>query len=129
MNSTDRSISFKINGDSRGKLLPIEFSRLPFTPQRIFITFGVPNGETRGKHASRTNRQILFCTGGRIHASFTRRGKTESVVLNCGDYYFVESMTWNELVFYENACLVSICSKEYDPSDYIADYEEFLQHD
>lgn len=128
MNSTDNLNKFKINGDSRGKLLPIEFSSLPFSPKRMFLTFSVPDGQKRGNHASKVNRQILFCISGEIHAVFVKNGATDKRVLKRGDYYFVEAMTWNELTFYNQASLVSLCSEEYDPSDYIVDFQEFLNY-
>lgn len=128
MNSTNSLPNFKTNEDSRGKLLPVDFSKLPFVPKRMFLTFGVPDGQVRGKHASKVNRQILFCTGGEIHAVFVRRGVSERKILKRGDYYFVDNMTWNELTFYNQASLVSLCSEEYDPLDYITDYQEFSRH-
>lgn len=119
--------NIKVVESFNGSLLPIEFSNLPFTPKRAFLTFGVPSGEVRGRHATKKNKQVLFCAAGEIFLSLKRRdGYGESVFLRRGDFKFVDNMTWNELTFYNGAVLLSLCSEEYDKEDYITNYKEFI---
>lgn len=65
--------------DERGALTPVEFSALPFTPQRIFVVRDVPAGEARGGHAHRTNTQALICLQGEVRVDLgPRKARTAS---------------------------------------------------
>ena len=57
-------ISLELNEDADGRLVPVEFSILPFIPQRVFWGYGAPDNLTRGKHAHKLCDQIYICVHG-----------------------------------------------------------------
>ncbi len=120
-----------INESSRGKLIAInDFSALPFVPQRFMYIHDVPNKETRGFHAHKTNTQFLICLQGRIIIkTITTNHNTgleeTAYELRANEYILMPSMTWGEQTYFDNASALVLCSKEYDEQDYIRDYEEF----
>lgn len=61
---------FKSFIDYDGRLVPIEFSRIPFVPQRLFCVTDVPKDYVRGKHSHRKGKQYLFCLKGRIQVIY-----------------------------------------------------------
>lgn len=106
--------------DSRGLLVPINFSELPFEPKRIFYVTDVPTETWRGNHAHYKNRQLLICIKGRITVKLETKEETREFTLNENDFCFVDKMVWDSQKFLdENSTLLVICSEEYDSSDYI----------
>ena len=114
--------------DSEGVLLPIEFSKLPFVPKRVFYVTNVPVGIKRGNHAHYNTQQMLFCVKGRILVNLFNGRNTTKVTLHEGDSTFADKLVWDSQTFLTpDAVLLSICSTEYDPDDYIEDLDEFKQ--
>ena len=68
----------KINTDKRGKLVSINdiIREVPFVVNRFMHISDVPDGETRGKHAHKTNRQLLLCFSGRIEVKTIKKKTT-----------------------------------------------------
>ena len=113
--------------DSDGELLPIEFSKLPFIPKRIFYVTGVPVDITRGNHAHYKTEQILFCVKGRIRVELFDGIDTTIQILDPGKHTYVGNFIWDSQTFLTpDAVLLSICSTEYDPDDYITDIDKFI---
>jgi|SRR5210317_2095598 len=121
-------LDFQSHKDSRGCLTPINIGDLPFEAKRIFYVSGVPKGEVRGKHAHKTNQQILICISGSIEVSLDDGTKIDNYTLNENDGIFVDQLIWDEQKYLTgNDILLSICSNEYDESDYIRDYNQFKE--
>lgn len=116
--------------DLRGNLTVAQRgSTLPFEPRRIFFVFGVPTREVRGAHAHKKLQQFLICSAGQC-----------SVVVDDGDHrqefhlsdpgagLWLSPLVWSvQYRFSPDATLVVLASDEYDDSDYIRDYDEFLR--
>ena len=121
-------LNFRSHSDNRGSLTPINIKDLPFETKRIFYVSGVPEGDVRGKHAHKTNKQILVCVSGSIEVSLDDGDKVQSYILNENDGIFVDQLIWDEQKYLTgNDILLSICSNEYDESDYIRDYNQFKE--
>jgi len=121
-------LNFRSHRDNRGSLTPINIKDLPFEAKRIFYVSGVPEGDVRGKHAHKTNKQILVCVSGSIEVSLDDGDKVQSYILNENDGIFVDQLIWDEQKYLTgNDILLSICSNEYDESDYIRDYNQFKE--
>lgn len=121
-------LNFRSHSDNRGSLTPINIKDLPFEAKRIFYVSGVPEGDVRGKHAHKTNKQILVCVSGSIEVSLDDGDKVQSYILNENDGIFVDQLIWDEQKYLTgNDILLSICSNEYDESDYIRDYNQFKE--
>jgi dTDP-4-dehydrorhamnose 3,5-epimerase-like enzyme len=114
--------------DDDGTLVPIEFSKLPFKPSRIFYVCDVPKGEERGMHAHYQTQQILTCIKGKILVRLHNGVSMSETVLEENDTVFIDKMTWDSQVFLTgNDVLLSICSTEYNIDDYIDDFDFFLK--
>lgn len=85
---------------------------------------------TRGFHAHKSLQQILVC----IHGSCKIRldnGKEKKVIPLEKPYegLYVPNAMWREMFeFSPDAVLMVLASDLYDESDYIRNYDEFLEH-
>jgi len=117
-----------IFNDSRGDLIPIDFSNLPFTPKRVFIVSGVPKNTIRGNHSHFKTVQILICISGNIEVALHDGVSEKITIIKKGEFVLVDKLIWDSQKFLsEDSVLLVICSTEYDKNDYILDFNEFLK--
>jgi len=123
-----------INEDERGKLISMNdlVSNIPFTVKRFMEISHVPEGETRGYHAHKTNDQFLLCFNGQVIAKTIRKNESGELVeqaheLNEGDFLYMPAKTWGEQTYSDDAVLHVLCSNKYNEDDYVRDYEEFKE--
>lgn len=121
---------FQPHGDNRGQLVALEeFKDIPFQIKRVYYMYDTVKGVVRGKHAHKSLQQILVC----IHGSckiLLDNGKEKKIVPLEKPYegLFVGNDMWREMYdFSPDAVLLVLASDLYDESDYIRDYDEFLQ--
>ena len=113
--------------DNRGWLLPFEFSKLPFIPKRVFFVANVPLGMRRGEHAHHQTQQYLICLTGHVRVGLHNGITLEETEIRQGESVFIDRMTWDYQDFLTgHDCVAVLCSTEYDPSDYILSFEEFM---
>lgn len=115
--------------DRRGNLSVVEeFRQVPFDIKRVFYIYDVPGGEDRAGHAHYTLYQFVIAVGG----SFTLLlddGKEQATVLLNKPYQGVllRPGTWAHLKdFSSGAVALVLASDYYDESDYIRDYDKFI---
>jgi len=114
--------------NEEGSLTPIEFKDLPFEPKRVFYITNVPANNVRGCHAHYTTQQLLVCVRGSIMVKLDYGGYADEIPLKANESVFCDRMVWDEQKYLsEDSILMSICSTEHDPKDYITDYQEFLK--
>jgi UDP-2-acetamido-3-amino-2,3-dideoxy-glucuronate N-acetyltransferase len=113
--------------DYRGSLLPIEFDELPFIPKRVFIVNNVPLNEIRGEHSHYKTKQLIICTNGLVKVILDDGFiKTENI-LKKNESILINEMIWDSQQFLtDDAEIIVLCSTNYDISDYIVDYNKFL---
>lgn len=113
--------------DEKGTLVPIEFSTLPFVPQRIFYVYNVPEGMVRGNHAHYKTQQFLICLKGEIVVTLNDGiHDTEIFELQEGHSCFVDKMIWDSQIFMTGKdVLLVLSSTPYDKDDYIFNYFDF----
>ena len=114
--------------DKRGALVPMEFKDLPFLPVRAFYVKNVPIGTWRGGHAHKRTSQLLISLCGGIEVSLYD-GKEERIFkLFPDEYALVKPMVWDRQKFLTpNATLLVLCDTNYDPDDYITDFDGFSE--
>ena len=103
--------------DPRGNLTVAEqMKNVPFDIKRVYWTYDVPGGESRGGHAHKVLYQLVVAMSG----SFT-------VTLDNGEER--ETILWRTLDdFSSGAVCMVLASELYEEDDYIYDYDEFLNY-
>jgi hypothetical protein len=67
-------VTFPVFDDPRGRLVPVEFDGLPFTPERVFVVVAPEEGATRGDHGVPCRELLVLVTGTARVVLTTRRG-------------------------------------------------------
>ena len=100
---------------------------LPFVPQRVYWTTGVPEGVLRGHHAHKTLWQLIVAVSGSLEFEIENpRGLTDLFLLDQPDVgLIVPPKHWRTIRFSPNSVLLCLASAPYQVSDYIRDYAEF----
>lgn len=114
--------------DERGSLLPIEFTLLPFVPQRIFTVVGNSVNIIRGEHGHRYGQQLLICLVGKIRVETYYRNQSVQTLLTPGsDGLLVGAYIWYRQIYLEaSSILLVLASDPYDPSSYFYQKEEAI---
>ena len=115
--------------DMRGRLAVAEVGQdIPFQPARCFLVHDVPSAETRGEHAHRRCHQLLIAVTGSVRVVLDDGEVREEFLLDSPSVgLLLPAMTWG--IQYGHApgtVVLVLASEHYDPSDYIRDYQEFL---
>lgn len=103
-------------------------TNLPFGVKRIYYLYDIPGGESRGGHAHKQLRQLLIAASGAFNVLLDDGVNKKTFTLNQPDYgLFIVPGIWRELKEFSSGaiCLV-IASHTYDESDYIRDYNQFI---
>jgi acetyltransferase-like isoleucine patch superfamily enzyme len=116
--------------DLRGNLSVGEFERsIPFFPKRYFLVNNVPNKKVRGEHAHKQCEQFLICIQGSCTLLVDDGVNRLEILLdriNKGVY--IPPMIWGVQYKYSvDSVLLVFASDYYDDSDYIRDYDQFLE--
>ena len=116
--------------DLRGNLSVGEFERsVPFVPKRFFMVFDVPSKNVRGEHAHLSCQQFLICIRGSVQCVVDDGKNRREVFLDSPSLaLFMPAGLWGTQYQYsEDALLLVFASEYYDSSDYIRNYDEYLQ--
>ena len=124
-------VKFEEHGDSRGTLIALEqMINVPFEVKRVYYMYNAVPGVRRGFHAHKQLKQILVCVKGSCKILLDDGTEKVEVCLdepNKG--LIIESHLWREMFdFSDDAVLMVLASELYDESDYIRNYEEFLEY-
>ncbi len=115
--------------DERGNLSFAENnSQIPFTIKRTYWLYDIPGGITRGGHAEKENEELVIALSGSFDI-FVDDGKESKTFTLNRSYYglYIPKGVWREIKeFSSNAVALEFGSIPYDVSDYIRDYNDFL---
>ncbi len=118
--------------DPRGNLTFFEnYIQLPFEIKRVFWTYDVPGGQTRGGHAYHSQDEFIIALSGSFDVIITHPdAKEEKFNLNRSYYgLYVPAKTWRHLENYStNALSLHASSHEFNESDYISDFDFFKEY-
>ncbi len=115
--------------EARGHLTFGELGKgLPFAPRRFFVISEVPREDIRGEHAHRELHQFLLCLAGSVVVDVDDGESRATVVLDSPEVgLHLAPMVWASQHNYSaDAILLVLASAEYDPGDYIREYDRFL---
>lgn len=115
--------------DPRGNLTFFEDSnQIPFKIERVFWTYDVPGGQTRGGHAYYKQNEFIIALSGSFDVVITKPNG-EKKLYNLNRSYnglYVPARTWRHLEnFSTNALSLHASDRNFDDSDYIRKFEEF----
>ena len=116
--------------DERGNLSVIEeLKDIPFIVERTYWIYDVPGGEHRGGHAYKENQEFIVALSGSFDVVLDN-GKEKKVFSLNRSYngLYVPKGMWREMDnFSTNSLALILSSTDYDASDYVRDYDEFLK--
>ncbi|MEX6314973.1 FdtA/QdtA family cupin domain-containing protein [Providencia manganoxydans] len=124
------TIEFKKLGDDRGSLVSLEQNKnIPFEIKRIYYIFDTKDGVSRGFHAHKNLQQVAVCVKGSCRFLLDD-GKTKEEVILDKPYMglHINSFIWREMHDFSEDCVLMVLASElYDESDYIRNYDDFLE--
>lgn len=105
-----------------------EFSLVPFKIQRVYWTYYTPQSVIRGGHANIEKELVLVAVSGSIIITTElKNGFKKEYVLNTPDKgLYLPKLCWHTMKYSHNAVQMVIASNLYSESDYIRDYNFFL---
>ena len=121
-------INLKIFIDSEGSLVPIESGlSIPFKIERVFYVFEVHDQKDRGEHSHHKTEQVLICLNGKVKVLCDDgKNRKEWVLDKPNQALYIPNLIWDEQIYLTSgSVLLVLANTNYDPSDYIEDYEEF----
>lgn len=114
-----------------GNITPITGElNIPFKIKRIYYLYDVPGGEIRGGHAHYELNQLIIAASGSFDVVLDDGKNKKTVNLNRPNFgLLVTPGIWRDLInFSSGAVLLVLASMPYLESDYIRDYDEFLEY-
>ena len=124
-----KTISFKPLGDDRGSLVALEGNKsVPFDIKRVYYILDTKEGVSRGYHAHRNLKQVAVCVTGSCRFVLDDGFHREKIILDGSTKGLViEGLIWREMHDFTPDCvLMVLASEHYDESDYIRDYQAFV---
>ena len=121
---------FKVLGDHRGQLVALEANRqIPFDVKRVFYIYGTQEGVPRGNHSHYKTKQFLVAVNGSCKVTLDNGKTKETFDLNKPNLgLFQDALIWGSMHNFSNDCVLMVLADEYyDASDYITNYDNFLE--
>lgn len=103
---------------------------VPFPINRVFYSYDIPGGESRGAHAHRHCHQFIVAASGSFEVALDDGVNKRTVLLN-RPYYglHVPPGIWAaEQGFSSGSICLVLASEGFGEDDYIRDYDEFLKY-
>jgi hypothetical protein len=121
--------SHKVLGDHRGQLVALESKRtVPFDIKRVFYIYGTQPDLSRGNHAHFKTRQYLIAVSGSCKVTLDNGSSKVVYDLNSPEKGLDQAaLIWGIMHDFSEDCVLPVMADDYyDPSDYINDYQDFL---
>ena len=116
------------SNSTKGALGVLEFRDLPFEAKRIYWISHVPSGAIRGLHAHKSLSQLLILVSGGLKIILDNGQERQEIKLSgAGDAILLQPGLWREIFdFDEGTVALIVCDQDYDESDYIREYSDFI---
>ena len=117
--------------DTRGNLSFAEQNNhIPFEIKRIYWIYDVPGGESRGGHAFKQTDEFIIALSGGFDVIVDDGHEKKKFTLNRSYYgLYIPKGLWREMNnFSTNSLALEFASSEYDPKEYIRDYNDYLTY-
>lgn len=116
--------------DPRGNLSFVEqLNHIPFEIKRTYWIYDVPGGENRGGHVFKQNQEFIIALSGAFDVIVDDGENKKKFTLNRSYYgLYVPAGLWREMEnFSTNSLALEFGSMNYNPEDYIREYDDFLK--
>jgi dTDP-4-dehydrorhamnose 3,5-epimerase-like enzyme len=126
-----KTFEFPKVSDPRGNLSFIEEAvNVPFAIKRVFYTYDIPGGVTRGGHGHKSNQEVLICITGSMDLILTDGTRERTIHFNRSNMgVLIPPGVWISMQnFASGTVLLAVNSEYYDENEYIRDYAEFQQY-
>jgi hypothetical protein len=113
----------------RGNITSINnLKEIPFSTKRIFFLFDIPGGESRGAHAHKECHQFLIAASGSFEVLLDDGSSKKMVQLNRPfmGLHILPGIWASEMNFSSGSICLVLASHEYDETDYLRDYNNFI---
>ena len=117
--------------DPRGNLTVVEqLKEVPFDIKRVYWTYDVPGGESRGGHAHKKCQSFIIAVSGSFTVRLDDGHKHETYHLNHPyQGLFINTGVWRTLEdFSSGAVCLALASELFDENDYIREYDDFIRY-
>lgn len=114
-----------------GNITPVEsFKNVPFDVKRVFYTYDIPGGESRGAHAHKDCHQFLVAASGAYEVLLDDGINKRTVLLNRPFYgLHIPPGIWAaEQGFSSGSICLVLASLPFEESDYIRNYDDYLTY-
>lgn len=116
--------------DPRGNLTVAEqLKEVPFDIKRVYWTYDVPGGESRGGHAHKEQLELLVAMSGSFHVTLDNGHNKETHLLNHPwQGMLINTGVWRTLNDFSSGAVCMVMSSGFfDLNDYIYDYDKFKE--
>lgn len=114
-----------------GNITPIYNNiNIPFEVKRVFYSYDIPGGESRGAHAHKECHQFLIAASGAYEVLLDDGVNKRTVLLNRPFYgLHVPPGIWAaEQAFSSGSICLVLASLEFEEADYIRNYEDYIKY-
>ena len=121
---------FKLHSDEYGKLTPIEAGAdIPFEIKLVYYIYEVAHGVTRGFHSHKKLHQVLIALGGTVKIRLKTPAQEQTIELSDpAEGLYIGPHVWREMYdFSLGSTLLVLASEQYDESDYVRGFEEYVR--
>lgn len=123
-------LQFADLGDERGNLIVIEGGQqIPFEIKRVFYMYNSDHDVIRGQHANINSEFVLINVAGQSKVKVDNGRESRIVELDRPHMgIYLEKMLWKDMYdFSEDSVLLVLANTHYDGSEYIRDYNNYLE--
>ena len=120
-----------VDGNARGTLQVAEAEKnIPFPVRRTMVISGVLEGESRGAHGHKEFDQVIVPLKGSFVLCLDDGTTRQEITLDDPSFGIrLMPKLWHTMRnFSPDAVVLVFCSHHHDESDYIRDYDEFLDY-
>ncbi len=125
-----RILELDINHRDKGNITVVENNNeVSFDISRVYYLYDVPGGEDRGGHAHKDLYQLIIAAGGSFDITLDDGRNKKKITLNrpYQGLYVVPGIWRNINNFSSGSTCLVLASQTYMESDYIRNYESFLE--
>lgn len=125
-----RLIELPERRDARGAISFAQVEdQIPFLVKRIFHIYDVAEGQMRGDHAHREQHQFLIMFSGSCTVTAdTGRERRDFQLSRPNQALYAPPMNWLTLKDFSPTSVCGVLASDaYQESDYVRDYDEFLE--